>query len=580
MTIGTILATPARLTLAPSVLGTTQITWSNSDSENTQIWVSTDGEQPETLFAEGQGGTQAAGWIEPGHYYLFKLYEGTAHTDLLAWTSVTTQPPPASQLGFDYWPANNGWPDGKAGSAALDDANWSVLRATVAADLDHMVSLGAGVLRLMFWPEQNGFVMPGKFPPELAQQARNLVDLLSLCAARNLQVIIAFGNNYFDSGPDPQTRWWMQSYGNTTQGFTNFLNDCKTWINAYVEPVESSPNRATVIYYDYQNEYHAGLPYMGWYVTFLHDWSAIPRGKHGISVLGVPADVDDLQYQLANGGGPELGRRRLDYIDFHVYPDQGVNANVEDCFDHIVQKLPGCTPLVGEFGYLSAVEDHQWAGVDELTSRCKTKGIAYYLNWLLWDDHSIGGFANTPWGYDMHTPKRVLGGMAAKVGLLANSNFDIIDAEGRPVGWEVGGSTSAETLTLIGPDVTGDTGAAATHRFASISTGQPGSVWLSSAEAAAVPGQRIFVNAYLRSNMQNVRINIIEYDSNRAHLADNNGSAFTPTDFRFGSYLHRVGSWSVLLGPKTSYVIVNVSADCPGPGPSYLDVAAVSAAQR
>jgi hypothetical protein len=322
---------------------------------------------------------------------------------------------------------------------------------------------------------------------------------------------------------------------------------------------------------------------MGWYVTFLHDWSAIPRGKHGISVLKVPDDVDDLQYQLANGGGPELGRRRLDFVDFHVYPDQGANANAEDCFNHIVEKFPGCTPLVGEFGYLSVVEDQQWAGVDELTSRCKTKGIAYYLNWLLWDDHSIGGFANTPWGYDVHTPKRVLGGMAAKVGLLANSNFDVIDAEGRPVAWEVGGSIPQEMLTLVVkpdvPDVLGDTGTAATHRFASISASQPGSVWLSSAEATVVPGQRIFVNAYLRSNMQNVRMNIIEYDSNRAHVADHNGPPFTPTDFRFGNYLHRAGSWSVQLSPSTSYVIVNVSADCPT-GVSYLDVAAVSAAQR
>jgi hypothetical protein len=433
MTIGTILATPARLTLAPGSLGTTQITWSNSDGENTQIWVSTDGEQPEQpekLFAEGPGGTQAAAWIQPGHYYLFKLYEGIAHTNLLAWTGVTTQSPPASQLGFDYWPANNGWPDGGGGSAALDDANWSVLRAIVAADLDHMVSLGAGVLRLMFWPQENAFIMPGKFPPELAQQAHNLVDLLSLCAARNLQVIIAFGNNYFDSGADPQTRWWMQAYGNTTQGFNNFLNDCQTWIDTYV--------------------------------TFLHDWSAIPRGKHGVSVLHVPADVDDLQYQLATGGGPELGRRRLDFVDFHVYPnpkaENAVNPNLEDSFDYIVQKFPGSTPLVGEFGYFSVFEDHQWAVVNDLTSRCKTKGIAYYLNWLLWDDHTNGGFASTPWGYDVHTPKRVLGAMAAQVGLLANSNFDEITAENdlvSPVAWVVGGTIAPEMISLVVmPDAT------------------------------------------------------------------------------------------------------------------------------
>jgi hypothetical protein len=559
------------------------ISWSTTGADNAEIWVSADGELPEELFARSPSGEQVALWIQTGHYYLFKLYEGTAHQHLLAWTSVTTQPRPEAQIGFDYWPANNGWPDGSWGSAALDDANWAVLRPTVVADLDHMASLGAGALRLVFWPEANGFQMgnPATFPPEHSQQARNLVDLLSLCATRNLQVVIAFGNNYFDSGPDAtnpckESRWWQCTYGNTTEGFTSFLTDCKTWIDGYVQAVESSPYRSTVIYYDHQNEYFGNRPFMGWYLTFLHDWSAIPRGKHGCSVLRVPEDVDDLLYQLTAGGGPEQGRRRLDYVDFHSYPDQGVNAYIESCYDYVRSKFPDSTVIAGEFGYRSESEAEQSAGVTDLTRRSKSKGIPYCLNWLLWDDHSIGGFANTTWGYNPDTPKHVLGTMAAEVGLLANPNFELDDGgePAKPVAWEPGGSVPV-TLAVVGPS---GAPTAALHRYASLSTSQAGLVWLSSYEAAVIARKRLYINAYLRSNMKTVWLNVIEYDANRASIATQSGPGFTPTDFRFASYLHRVGSWSVEIGPNTYYVIVNVSAE--SVGPSFLDVAAVSAAQR
>jgi hypothetical protein len=586
MSTGTISSLPCRLVLTSNALGTATLSWSTEGIDNAEVWVSVDGEQPEQLFAQAPWGTQAASWIQVGHYYLFKLYEGTAHQHLLAWTSVTTQLPPATQIGFNYWPANNGWPGGGWGSAALDDANWSALLPTVAADLDHMVSLGAGALRLMFWPNANGFELPASigapavFSSGYAQQTNNLVELLSMCQARNLQIVIAFGNNYLDSGPavpmGGMTRWWMLSYGNTQAGFTRFLNDCKTWIDGYVQAAESSPYRDTIIYYDYQNENFDGHPFMDWYLTFMHDWSTIPRGKHGCSVLHVPSDIDGLLRQLAESG-PEQGRRRLDYVDFHSYPSHGagVNAEIESSYDYVRSKFPDSVIIVGESGYLSADETKQANGVIDLMQRCKAKGIPYCLNWMLWDDHSIGGGGgnSTTWGYDKHTPKAVLGRMAADVGLLVNPNFDLV-TNNSPDAWQADGTVPVE-LKSVGPD---DALTAATHRYASLSTSQAGGLWISSFMTAVDAGRHFYVNAYLRSNMKNVRMNIIEYDTNNAEITRHIGPSFTPVDFRFVSYLHSVGSWSVMLTTSAKFVIVNISAETTGP--SFLDVAAVSAAQR
>src|SRR3712207_1066712 len=103
----------------------------------------------------------------------------------------------ASTFGFNYWP----YP---YSCRVLNNANWTVVRPQVAADFDHIASLGGGVVRLMFWPQESGFRMKnnfggGEFTSEFYEQTANVPDIVRLAAERNLKVIIAFGNNYFDA---------------------------------------------------------------------------------------------------------------------------------------------------------------------------------------------------------------------------------------------------------------------------------------------------------------------------------------------------------------------------------------------
>lgn len=77
----------------PTSNGVTNVTWATNNGSQGQVYVSMNG-GPESLFAQGTGGTNTATWIQAGSTYVFTLYAGTSHSTQLAQTSVTgTQPP-------------------------------------------------------------------------------------------------------------------------------------------------------------------------------------------------------------------------------------------------------------------------------------------------------------------------------------------------------------------------------------------------------------------------------------------------------------------------------------------------------
>ncbi len=73
-----------------SGVGTTTITWNIASGAVGQVWVSVSG-GAEVLFAQSAGGSAQAPWIVAGSAYTFRLYQGVAHTTILAHTTVTTQ---------------------------------------------------------------------------------------------------------------------------------------------------------------------------------------------------------------------------------------------------------------------------------------------------------------------------------------------------------------------------------------------------------------------------------------------------------------------------------------------------------
>jgi hypothetical protein len=572
---GTISASPGHQVAAPGELRTSTIRWTTAalwtiGATTAQVWVSHD-DRPEQLFAEALSGTQAAPWIQAPGRYVFKLYAGTARARLLAWTSVTTQPAPASRLGLNYWPQGYG-PD------ALTDANWRTLRPIVAADLDQIASLGGGVVRLMFWPELSGFHLGGKggggqFTPELDEEARNLVDLLSLAYARGIQAIIVFGNSYFDGGNgQPGHRWWQDAYAS----FTPFLADTKRWVDTIVNAVEGSPYRGDVIYYDYENEYFTDHPNMGLYLTYLYDGSAVPMGKRGVSLLNVAHDLDDLRHQLDSAVGPELGRRRLDFVDFHSYPP-GLNPDVKASRDAVQALFPDSTVLLGEFGgeaATAAAEDAQQQVVVDVVAKARANGVPYYLNWMLWDDTPAPSL-KFAWAYDRHRPKNALGAVVAASSLVANADFEQRNGA-VPAAWSAGGTVPVE-LFAMGP---ARSDAATNGSYGRVRVQTAGNAWLSSSPFAVTHGGPLFVDAYIRSNMKWASVDVHEYDASMHELRMTEGRPFAPTGWSYNNYLQRVGSFSVWLGSDTRFVVVAVGGETGAELPAYLDVDTVSVSQQ
>src|SRR5690606_5995847 len=75
---GSISATPENVLVATGSLGTSRICFS-SNVEYSEVWVSWNG-APDTLFAsERISGCANATWIQAGHTYEFRLYQGQAH---------------------------------------------------------------------------------------------------------------------------------------------------------------------------------------------------------------------------------------------------------------------------------------------------------------------------------------------------------------------------------------------------------------------------------------------------------------------------------------------------------------------
>ena len=471
----------------------------------------------------------------------------------------------APRFGFNYWPQGYG-------SEALADANWAQLRPVVEADLDHMASLGGRVLRLVFWPQLSGWTIdPTTFAVtfdqvDMAARSRNLLELLRMARARRMSVILCFSNNWFELDHHEGTRWWELAY----PSFSAFLKHSVAWVNAYVQPVRNSFESPTILYYDYESEYSAAHPNIGRYLTTLYDLVPVSPGQRGLSVLRVPEDLDHLI--------GSLGNRPLDYIDFHSYPYGPVpplNPDIPGTIAAIKLRLPAARLLLGEFGWQAEAEADEAAQSDTVlaiaTVARQQPDLTAYLHWTLWDRSP---YTVPPlvwgWAYEHDRPKDVLGTMAATSSALANSDMEQTSSD-KPAGWTADGTVPVD-LTAMGP--AGD--AATNALYARVHAAQPGIIWLMSATQPVSSSGTAYVNAYVRSNMNTVYLQVREYDALGQVIRLDRGPSVHPPGWRFWSYLHAAGSFHVLLTPNTRSVALAVVGDGGAPGDVYLDVDAVS----
>ncbi|RKX35961.1 MAG: hypothetical protein DRP64_19030, partial [Verrucomicrobia bacterium] len=206
-----------------------------------------------------------------------------------------------SEFGFNYWPH-------ELASDCLNDSLWPSQKPIIEADLDHISSLSGHVIRITFWPHPSGWPITWPLQPEHYQQTGRIAEFLALCHARDIKVIVCFSNIYVLNSTGPA---WTQyeRYGNgSPEGFQLFLDEAVTWMNDYIDAIEASTYKDTVVYYDLQNEYDHLDQNIGDYVRAVYDRSHAPAGKRGFSALmwqpwtgDHDVDIEDLAYQLSLG---------------------------------------------------------------------------------------------------------------------------------------------------------------------------------------------------------------------------------------------------------------------------------------
>ncbi len=492
-------------------------------------------------------------------------------------------------FGVNYWPMN-------FGANVLLTTNWNQNSLTVQKDLDHLASLGSRVVRLGFAPDLTGYTLSqtpgggGILNLGIQQQiAANLPALLAMLKARNMKVIIAFHNEYMRLGT------WQPAYSS----FGNFVNDSKSWTQGIVNAANASASASSVLYYDFCNESADDQPNTWTYINTLYDANFVPVGKRGVSVLQVPRDSDKLKTQL--------GGRLLQFVDFHSYPADGLNANIESSYDQVKVSFPSATVLLGEFGrsgkycvnagnypggknYIACVATSECtsaaypggtcAGTDEITqsatnldliNRSINKGIPYYLHWTLWD----GVYPSSAFGlgYSPHVPKDALGAVSARLSVASNSDMEL-QSGSTPTGWFAGGTVPVTFSSGFGQT------AAATGSWyarARVDNQAAGTVWIVSPTASVGGKTMLDVNFYVRSTMAQVHAEIHEYNSSGVATRLTVAPSFTPSGWSMNSYHHALQTtWRLALQSTTVSVRFAAVASVNAANPDYLDIDTVS----
>ncbi|KRA16784.1 cellulase family glycosylhydrolase [Lysobacter sp. Root604] len=532
-------------------------------------------------------------------------------------------------FGFNYWPQDY------KGCEDLTDANWPVAQQKIAADLDLMKSLGADTLRLSLYMETSGY-KPGINAVTARDTCKHLPDLLDLIESAGFKIIIAFSNTYLYRHQNGQYDNWEDptlGYNAQSDGYFWFVMRSKEWIDRMVDLAGRTRN--SILYYDIQNEYDSRSANIDYYFRTIYSESTIPDTKRGISILEISKDVDPThwpsipsQLQVLNGS--------LAYVDFHSYPVMPshrcpLHWDIEYVYDHIRSRFAaGTTVLLGEFGRAAIAqndptddsanypgncprlpselsperywdEPRQQATELDLIGRSGTKGIPYYLHWMLWDNTpKRADFAPTDpdhqvyaYGYSPHAPKDVLGALAEQRGLIPNADFENAPQVGQlPQLWDKGSWGPSNNAPPVSLFVSGgaNTGEAATRdHYARLQAQQACAtcvIWMQADAFDIGPGKRLHFNAYLRSNLDQVQMKLVQYDANWNVLATYAAPAVTLTGWSWNNYMVRAhaldppnasASLSTTTVAGTARVILTIGGT-PAAAPAILDVDTVSVA--
>ncbi len=428
----------------------------------------------------------------------------------------------------------------------------------------------------------------------------------------------------FEDGPTTRRNAWRF-----------FLQESRNWVGTIVGMIQQSPYKDDVVYFDFYTEYMenhywcalTGFPceaegyvltdtYLAFMYSYLSglDGSAdsprIPSSKLGMSVIATE-DID---------GKPNLSRvdsalnaapGPFGYFDLHYYPEQTVqkppvplNISLDDMYHLIQDRSPGTTVIIGEIGretssngrWGTSFDDGYWSEDKQEAmlmnairhGQTATPGLPLFLNWTLWDaDKNATGFGL---GHDPHSPKNALAAIAALGNLVPNGDAELV-AGTAPAGWGASGYVPVAFVSRLSTQAQ----PAATH--AHFAHAEPNAscdatcwLWVQTPTFVVEGAQRLYINAFVRSNMAEVRLIVAQYDANWKRLADIVSPTFVPGAswnnvlLRLGEQNPSLGSadgtftWVGATDPATRFTAVLIAGRGKTGGPTaFLDVDTVTA---
>lgn len=543
-------------------------------------------------------------------------------TYLIVAPDTTVKAVSTPQLGIHYWPQGYG-------SDALYTENWGTnsnkgpTRLMVEKDLDHLASLGISVVRLMFWPEGTGWFLNGqrgagsRFDAKYTEVKNNLPSLLSLFRKHNMKVVIGFSNSYLvaykTTGDHFQDElWWEYGFigpnSTPTDVFNQFKILSKTWMNGIINAVEDTGYSDVVLYYDYDDETtnnwsqrpvylfpNGSYTDKIWeYIVYLNNQNMVPVGKRGLSILNVNPDVTVLHNKLA-------GNQPLDYVIFNLI-EGSTNDDIASSYNLVKIVFPSANVVIGSAGKIARSFAEESAQLNFFSTRfaqAGNAGIPLVIYWMF-PDHtpSVGPdvYPNFGWLYSLNKPKDILGWGAANFGRAQNADFEnstIVAGRQTPVNWWgdwdqvanispffyqeggllLGGEPDAATGLWYGRVVVNKTGAV---------SGSP-KAWMCTEIPGVSGGQTVYVNAFMRSNMDQTRIEIHEMNNANIRTIDANAPWLIHPINSWGwmNYIGNTQPYSLKLKPDTVKIYVcavgQISANSET---EYLDVDAVSVSLR
>lgn len=319
--------------------------------------------------------------------------------------SVCAAPPvPSDSFGINYLPANQ---------YQFLNSQWATAEPEIDRDLAIMAGLGVRVIRVMMDTHVNGVTFHASGGATLNAgtintTAQNINRLLAKLERFNMKLILSFqffpllDEIYNDA--DPTRAIWIWAYGDTPQGWANFISDMSAWelaiIRNFSHPIENGAHHNTIAYYDVWNEWRVSTGVdgvnanTGTMLRAILGSTALPSSRIGISTGGTQnnATLNVIANHFASQS------KTVENVDGHNYwgePFEETPAQYQSGLQDYQNRFPNACVWAAEWGSAlcvlcpnpphDACESTQADRASQIYQAAIASPAVAALNFQLWD---------------------------------------------------------------------------------------------------------------------------------------------------------------------------------------------------